>query len=88
MGNNPTHLSDCAVAFEAAVRELSRMYPPPAQPTSLTPYFPAIWTGQIKAHAHMIEAARYGNIRAVRMWRFHTRIPDDELEAVIALIYG
>lgn len=73
-------------AFEAAVRELSRAYPPPAMSTEA--YADARRSGQIKAHQRMVEAAHYGNIADVRMWRFHTRIPDDELEAVIALIYG
>lgn len=81
-------LEEQAVAFEAAVRELSRAYPPPAQPTTITSYFPNIWQNQIKAHQELVLAAHYGHISDVRMWRFHTRIPDDELEAVIALIYG
>ena len=81
-------LEEQAVAFEAAVRELSRAYPPPAQPTTMTSYFPAIWSGQIKAHRRMVEAAHYGNISDARFWCSKTRIPRDELEAVIALIYG
>lgn len=79
-------LEEQAVAFEAAVRELSRAYPPPAMSTDA--YADARRSGQIKAHQELVLAAHYGNISDVRMWRFHTRIPDNELEAVIALIYG
>ena len=81
-------LSDKALAFEAAVRELSRRYPPPAMPTILTSSFPMIWQNTILAHEELIRSARYGRINDARYWCLRTGIPAGELDAIIALIYG
>lgn len=91
MSRNPTHLSDCAVAFEAAVRELSRRYPPCKVPKeypvgTATPRTYTIWEEDM--HRDMIFHAGYGRIQQVRSLQYRSGIPKGELEAVIALIYG
>jgi hypothetical protein len=90
-----------AVAFEVAVRELVCAYPPAWPPTttatpsssvqsvpSSTAYAQNIWNGQVKAYEKLVVAASDGDLQLVRMWRLHTRIPEETLEAMIALIYG
>lgn len=90
MGNLPTP-SDCAVAFEAAVRELSRMYPPSKVPknypmdTTTGRYYTVF---EEDLHSRMIHDASYGRVKEVLRSQYQSGIPRDELEAVIALIYG
>ena len=73
------------------MRELSRMYPPskvpkeyPVDTTTRRTY--TVWEEDL--HQCMIHDARYGRINEVRARRHQSGIPRDELEAVIALIYG
>lgn len=68
-----------AEAFEAAVRELDRMYPVLKCPVPVPSYS--------LIRMNMITYAGMGAINTVRANAVHSGIPKEHLEAVIALIY-
>lgn len=86
-------LSDKALAFEAAVRELSRRYPPckvpkdyPAEKSGSLTIAYTVW--EEDKHQRMIHDAFYGRVDDVRRECYRSGIPEEELNAIIALIYG
>lgn len=84
--------ADQAEAFGAAVRELSRRYPPCKVPklypmSSMKPW-QTYTVHEEDKHQRMIHAASYGRINEVLNEAIRSGIPRDELVAVIALIYG
>lgn len=85
-------LSDKALAFEAAVRELSRRYPPRKVPKQypLSSEYPwrVITVYEEDKHQRMIHDAFYGRVEDVRRECYRSGIPEEELNAIIALIYG
>lgn len=80
-----------AEAFEAAVRELDRMYPVLKCPVPVPSYSlrgPKVReVFQQDVRMNMITYAGMGAINTVRANAVHSGIPKEHLEAVIALIY-